>query len=139
HRLPHRLDQRQHVAGHRLRPRGGVPPDPAPGPLHRAHEVPGMTDPSSTAPSASGRGSGALPATSPVTRLAPAALFASYGPLLAIGIFAVVMLVWAPGALSAFRLGNLGKYCAWAIAAVGSGLAWGRGGMLVMGQGVFFG
>ena len=38
-----------------------------------------------------------------------------------------------------FRLGNLGKYCCWAIAAVGIGLAWGRGGMLVMGQGVFFG
>ncbi len=41
--------------------------------------------------------------------------------------------------LSDFRLGNLGKYCCWAIAAVGIGLAWGRGGMLVMGQGVFFG
>ena len=38
-----------------------------------------------------------------------------------------------------FRLGNLGKYCSWALAAVGIGLAWGRGGMLVMGQGVFFG
>ena len=41
--------------------------------------------------------------------------------------------------LTRFRLGNLGKYCCWAIAAVGIGLAWGRGGMLVMGQGVFFG
>ena len=47
--------------------------------------------------------------------------------------------MWAPGSLSPFRLGNLGKYCCWAIAAVGIGLAWGRGGMLVMGQGVFFG
>ena len=52
---------------------------------------------------------------------------------------ALVLLVWAPGSLTAFRLGNLGKYCCWAIAAVGIGLAWGRGGMLVMGQGVFFG
>ena len=50
-----------------------------------------------------------------------------------------MLLVWAPGSLTAFRLGNLGKYCCWALAAVGIGLAWGRGGMLVMGQGVFFG
>ena len=41
--------------------------------------------------------------------------------------------------MSAFRLGNLGKYCALALASMGIGLAWGRGGMLVMGQGVFFG
>jgi urea transport system permease protein len=52
---------------------------------------------------------------------------------------ALVLLVWAPNSLNAFRLGNLGKYCCWAIAAVGIGAAWGRGGMLVMGQGVFFG
>lgn len=66
-------------------------------------------------------------------------LLSSHGPLLAIGLLALVMLVWAPSTLSPFRLGNLGKYCAWAIAAIGIGLAWGRGGMLVMGQGVFFG
>lgn len=73
------------------------------------------------------------------SRFAPARLFHSYGPLVAIGVLALVLLVWAPNSLNAFRLGNLGKYCAWAIAAVGIGLAWGRGGMLVMGQGVFFG
>lgn len=66
-------------------------------------------------------------------------LLTSYGPLLAIGALALVLLVWAPGAMTPFRLGNLGKYCAWAIAAIGIGLAWGRGGMLVMGQGVYFG
>jgi urea transport system permease protein len=66
-------------------------------------------------------------------------LLSSYGSLLAIGVLALVLLVWAPGAMTPFRLGNLGKYCAWAIAAIGIGLAWGRGGMLVMGQGVFFG
>ncbi len=69
----------------------------------------------------------------------PRALLRSYGPLVGIGLLALVLLVWAPNSLTAFRLGNLGKYCAWAIAAVGIGLAWGRGGMLVMGQGVFFG
>jgi urea transport system permease protein len=63
----------------------------------------------------------------------------TYGSLLGIGILALLLLVWAPGSLTPFRLGNLGKYCCWAIAAVGIGLAWGRGGMLVMGQGVFFG
>jgi len=70
---------------------------------------------------------------------APGPLLRTYGPLVAIGVLALVLLVWAPNSLTAFRLGNLGKYCAWAIAAVGIGLAWGRGGMLVMGQGVFFG
>jgi urea transport system permease protein len=66
-------------------------------------------------------------------------LFRTYGQLLGIGVLALVLLVWAPSELSAFRLGNLAKYCCWAIAAVGIGIAWGRGGMLVMGQGVFFG
>jgi len=69
----------------------------------------------------------------------PARLLKSYGPLIAIGLIAYVLLGWAPGSLSAFRLGNLGKYCALALASMGIGLAWGRGGMLVMGQGVFFG
>ncbi len=63
----------------------------------------------------------------------------SYGPLVAIAVLAVVLLVWAPSSMSAFRLGNLGKYCALALASMGIGLAWGRGGMLTMGQGVFFG
>ncbi|RHW27046.1 urea ABC transporter permease subunit UrtC [Nocardioides immobilis] len=63
----------------------------------------------------------------------------TFGPLVAIAALAVLLLVVAPAVLSPFRLNNLGKYCCWAIAAVGIGLAWGRGGMLVMGQGVFFG
>ena len=69
----------------------------------------------------------------------PARLLKTYGPLIAIGLIAYVLLGWAPGSLSAFRLGNLGKYCALALASMGIGLSWGRGGMLVMGQGVFFG
>ena len=63
----------------------------------------------------------------------------TFGPLIGIAVLAVLLLVWAPGSLSAFRLGNLGRYCALALAAMGIGLAWGRGGMLVLGQGVFFG
>ena len=61
------------------------------------------------------------------------------GPLIGIAVLAVLLLVWAPSALSTFRLSNLGRYCALALASMGIGLAWGRGGMLVMGQGVFFG
>lgn len=54
-------------------------------------------------------------------------------------VLAVVLLVVAPAALSPFRLDLLSKYLCWAIVAVGIGLAWGRGGMLVLGQGLFFG
>jgi urea transport system permease protein len=79
------------------------------------------------------------PAVALPRRTSAAGLLSTYGPLLAIGVLALVLLVWAPSALTPFRLGNLGKYCAWALAAIGIGLAWGRGGMLVMGQGVFFG
>lgn len=62
----------------------------------------------------------------------------SWGSLAGIGILALLLLVVAPGVLDEFRLNNLGKYCCWAIVAVGIGLAWGRGGMLLMGQGVYF-
>lgn len=69
----------------------------------------------------------------------PAQLLNTFGPLLAIGVLAVVLLVWAPNSLGSFRLSNLARYCALALASMGIGLAWGRGGMLTMGQGVFFG
>jgi urea transport system permease protein len=53
-------------------------------------------------------------------------------------VLAVLLLVVAPAVSSENSLEFLAKYCCWAIVAVGIGLAWGRGGMLVMGQGVFF-
>ncbi len=56
-----------------------------------------------------------------------------------IAVLAIALFVVAPAALSPFRLDLLAKYLCWAIVAVGIGLAWGRGGMLVLGQGVFFG
>ncbi len=62
-----------------------------------------------------------------------------YGGLVLILILAGLLLVVAPSQLSAFRLSNLGRYCALGLASMGIGLAWGRGGMLVLGQGVFFG
>lgn len=52
---------------------------------------------------------------------------------------AVVLLGVAPATLSEFRLNLLAKFLCLAMVAVGIGLAWGRGGMLTLGQGVFFG
>lgn len=51
----------------------------------------------------------------------------------------VVLLFVAPSMLSTFALSQLGKFICYAIVAVGIGLAWGRGGMLTLGQGAFFG
>lgn len=51
----------------------------------------------------------------------------------------VLLLFVAPSMLTVFSLGLLGKFICFAIVAVGIGLAWGRGGMLTLGQGVFFG
>jgi urea transport system permease protein len=45
----------------------------------------------------------------------------------------------APAMLSDFRLTLLAKYLCYALVALGIGLAWGQGGMLTLGQGVFFG
>ncbi len=54
-------------------------------------------------------------------------------------IAAVLLFAAAPALLSEFRLNLLAKYLCLAIVAVGIGLAWGRGGLLTLGQGVFFG
>ncbi|MFD6755872.1 MULTISPECIES: urea ABC transporter permease subunit UrtC [Micromonospora] len=52
---------------------------------------------------------------------------------------AALLFAVAPLVLSDFRLSLLAKYLCVAMVAVGIGLAWGRGGMLALGQGVFFG
>ncbi|MFD6417110.1 urea ABC transporter permease subunit UrtC [Streptomyces sp. NPDC060194] len=57
----------------------------------------------------------------------------------AFALGAVLLLGVAPLVLSDFRLGLLAKYLCYGIVAVGVSLAWGRGGLLVLGQGVFFG
>jgi urea transport system permease protein len=57
----------------------------------------------------------------------------------AFAVAAVLLFVVAPLVLSPFRLDLLGRYLCFAMVAVGIGLAWGRGGMLTLGQGVFFG
>ncbi|MDR1710392.1 MAG: urea ABC transporter permease subunit UrtC [Propionibacteriaceae bacterium] len=52
---------------------------------------------------------------------------------------AVIAVVLAPLLLNDFRLALLAKYLCYAMVAVGIGLAWGQGGMLTLGQGLFFG
>ncbi len=54
-------------------------------------------------------------------------------------VSALLLLVVAPAFLSDFRLGLLAKFLCFAIIAVGIAIAWGNGGMLVLGQGLFFG
>lgn len=69
-------------------------------------------------------------------RASPVSVWKRRAVLLAVG---VVLLIVAPAALSGFRLALLGKYLCFAIVAIGIDLAWGYGGMLTLGQGVFFG
>ena len=97
------------------------------------------TAPDTTAPDTKATGTTATETAPRSAKATAVKLFSTYGGLIGIAIVALVLLVWAPNSLTAFRLGNLGKFACWALAAVGIGLAWGRGGMLVMGQGVFFG
>jgi urea transport system permease protein len=59
--------------------------------------------------------------------------------LLGFVVAAVLLFAVAPAALPQFRLDLLAKYLCFGIVGIGIGLAWGRGGMLVLGQGVFFG
>jgi urea transport system permease protein len=54
-------------------------------------------------------------------------------------LIAAALLLLAPAVLSDFRLSLLAKFLCFAIVALGIGLAWGQGGMLVLGQGLFFG
>lgn len=72
-------------------------------------------------------------------RLRGAVLSADGRALIGVAVLAVALLVVFPLVLSDFRLSLLGRYLTVAMVAVGIGLAWGRGGMLTMGQGVFFG
>ncbi len=61
-----------------------------------------------------------------------------YGRL-GFALVALGLLVLVPATLSDFSLNLMTKYLCYAIIAVGIGLAWGQGGMLTLGQGVFFG
>ena len=56
-----------------------------------------------------------------------------------VALLALVLLVILPASLDAFRIGLIGKYLCYAFVAVGLVMAWGYGGILSLGQGVFFG
>ena len=60
---------------------------------------------------------------------------ADWGPFILFGL----ILLAAPLLLSDFRLNLLGKFLTYAIIAVGLDLIWGYGGMMSLGQGLFFG
>ncbi|MDQ7980909.1 urea ABC transporter permease subunit UrtC [Paraburkholderia sp. SARCC-3016] len=54
-------------------------------------------------------------------------------------LLALLILIVFPLALDAFRLNLMGKYLTYAFVAIGLVIAWGYGGVLSLGQGVFFG
>ncbi|MEL6931998.1 MAG: urea ABC transporter permease subunit UrtC [Pseudomonadota bacterium] len=59
--------------------------------------------------------------------------------LVGFAILAVIIFLVLPGILDSFRLNLFGKYLTYAFVAVGLALCWGAGGILSLGQGVFFG
>jgi urea transport system permease protein len=58
---------------------------------------------------------------------------------LAFGATALLLLVVFPLTLSGFRLGMVSKYLTYAFPAIALVVCWGKGGILSLGQGVFFG
>jgi len=58
--------------------------------------------------------------------------------LLALAALAIVLIVVFPLALDGFRLNLVGKYLTYAFPAIGLVLCWGYGGILSLGQGLFF-
>ncbi|CAH1687671.1 Urea ABC transporter, permease protein UrtC [Hyphomicrobiales bacterium] len=59
--------------------------------------------------------------------------------IISILIIAALILVVLPATLDAFRLNLVGKYLTYAFVALGLVLCWGFGGILSLGQGIFFG
>ena len=59
--------------------------------------------------------------------------------LIGLAILALLIFVVFPVALDIFRLNLVGKYLTYAFVAVGLVLCWGYGGILSLGQGIFFG
>lgn len=57
----------------------------------------------------------------------------------AFALLAALILVVMPMAMDAFRLNLVGKYLTYAFVALGLVLCWGYGGILSLGQGIFFG
>src|ERR1700690_861917 len=65
--------------------------------------------------------------------------FANRSDLLGILVLAVILVVILPLCLDVFRLNLVAKYLTYAFVALGLVICWGYGGILSLGQGVFFG
>ncbi|KCV83853.1 branched-chain amino acid ABC transporter permease [Actibacterium atlanticum] len=65
--------------------------------------------------------------------------FLSRSEIIGFAVLAAVIFIVLPVALDTFRLNLFGKYLTYAFVAVGLVLCWGAGGILSLGQGVFFG
>ena len=76
---------------------------------------------------------------SAVAKLLPRRALKPSGFAVRFALVTASLLLLAPAVLSDFRLSLLAKFLCFAIIAIGIGLAWGQGGMLVLGQGLFFG
>src|SRR3954462_5607509 len=59
--------------------------------------------------------------------------------IIGFALIAVIILFVLPLVFDIFRLNLVGKYLTYAFVAVGLVLCWGQGGILSLGQGVFFG
>jgi urea transport system permease protein len=65
--------------------------------------------------------------------------FFNRSELLGLAVLAVVLIVILPLSLDIFRLNLVAKYLTYSFVAIGLVLCWGYGGILSLGQGVFFG
>src|SRR5436305_6897201 len=65
--------------------------------------------------------------------------FANRSEFVGILVLAVLLVVVLPLCLDVFRLNLVGKYLTYAFVAMGLVMCWGFGGILSLGQGVFFG
>jgi urea transport system permease protein len=66
-------------------------------------------------------------------------VFGGSGGMLSLALLAALIFIVLPLGLDIFRLNLVGKYLTYAFVAVGLVLCWGYGGVLSLGQGVFFG
>ena len=66
-------------------------------------------------------------------------LFGGRGGLAGFVLLAILILIILPTVLDGFRLNLVGKYLTYAFVAVSLVLCWGYGGILSLGQGIFFG
>ncbi|GAB3716929.1 urea ABC transporter permease subunit UrtC [Nocardiopsis nanhaiensis] len=73
-----------------------------------------------------------------MTHTAPTLITRLRGPATFLALLAAALLI-LPLILEPFRLNLLAQYLCYAIVALGIALAWGRGGMLTLGHGVYFG